>query len=51
MSKKLDKELIEILEFEIKNVTANRHMDKGYKQAKIEQLKSLIEEEKNKCYA
>jgi hypothetical protein len=51
MSKKVDKELIQILEFEIKNVTANRHMEKKHKEAKIEQLESLIEEEKNKCYA
>lgn len=51
MSKKIDKELIRILEQEIKNVYANRHMDKDYKQAKIEQLKGQIEELKTNSYA
>jgi hypothetical protein len=51
MSKKVDKEMIRILEQEIKNVYANRHMDKDYKQAKIKELKSLIEEEREKSYA
>lgn len=51
MSKKIDKELINILEFEIRNVKANRHMDKNLKEVKIRELESLIEEEREKCYA
>ena len=51
MSKKVDNELINILEFEIKNVKANRHMEKNHKESKIKELELLIKEEKEKCYA
>lgn len=51
MRNKTDKELIRILEFEISNVIANRHMDKEHKAAKIKELKLLICEEKEKSHA
>lgn len=47
MSKKIDKEMIRILQQEIRNVIGNRHMTNDERQAKVEQLEAQINELQN----